>query len=101
MDAATGFHMDGQFGHDYSNGPVYGSRFAGHVTITAVSGSVRGTTTATITPFLNLQDASLATLVSTLFAQDGEINRDDMIQILEYVATENGGVLDAMDFSDL
>ena len=43
----------------------------------------------------------MATLTDTLFARDGEINRDDMIQILEYVATENGGVLDAMDFSDL
>jgi hypothetical protein len=75
----------------------------GPVTITAASGSVQGTAQVTVAnmPNLNLQDAGLETLTDNLFAQDGQINRDDMIQILKYVATENGGVLSSADFSDL
>jgi hypothetical protein len=72
----------------------------GTVIISAESGYVQGTAQATVTPFLNLQDPSLRTLTSSLFARDGQINRADMIQILESVVAE-GSVVSTADFSDL
>jgi hypothetical protein len=73
----------------------------GAVTITATSGSVQGKAQATVTPLpnLGLQDPGLRALTSSLFARDGQINRADMIQILESVGTEDG-VVDATELSD-
>ena len=51
--------------------------------------------------FLGLGDTSLANLTQNLFVRDNAITRQDMMQILTSVGTENGGVLDATDLSDL
>jgi hypothetical protein len=51
--------------------------------------------------FLGLGDPALANLTQSLFVRDGGINRDDMLQILLSVGTENGGILDATDLGDL
>ncbi len=72
----------------------------GTVAVTAENGPLQGTAQATVTPNLGLQDPSLATLTSTLFARDGQINREDMIQILDSVVAE-GSTVSATDFSDL
>jgi hypothetical protein len=73
---------------------------SGTVIVTAASGFVHGTAQATVTPFLNLQDPSLLALTSNLFARDGQINRADMIEILQSVVAE-GSVVSATDVSDL
>ncbi len=73
----------------------------GPVTVTAASGSVSGTAQATVTPLpdLGLQDPGLKDLTGSLFARDGQINRADMIQILESVGQEDG-LVDAAELSD-
>jgi hypothetical protein len=50
---------------------------------------------------LTLGDSALENLTQSLFVRDGEINRQDMIQILQSVGTGNGGILDATDLGDL
>jgi hypothetical protein len=70
-------------------------------TVTAASGSIKGTASATVaTPgFPGLKDATLAALVQSLDA-DGSISRNDMIQILDTVSGE-GSIVSSTDFSDL
>jgi hypothetical protein len=70
-------------------------------TVTAASGSVKGTATVTVSTsdFLGLKDITLAALVESLDA-DGSISRNDMIEILDKVVGE-GSTVSSADFSDL
>ncbi len=71
----------------------------GVCTVTAKSGSLKGTATVIIQANSgNLQNAALAKLVTSLDA-DGSINRQDMIQILRSVGGD--GVVDTTEFGDL
>ena len=73
---------------------------AGSATITAVSGSIQGTTTVTVgSSLLGLKDAALESLAEKLFG-DGSINRLDMIQILRSVGSDDNKV-DATEIGDL
>jgi len=72
----------------------------GSVTVTATSGSFKGSAGVNVTNLvLNLQDQALANLVQSLDA-DGSISRLDMIQILDSIGSEDG-VVDAAEFGDL
>ena len=70
-------------------------------TVTATSGSIKGTAVATVaaSDFLGLKDPRLAALVESLDA-DGSISRNDMVQILDTVSGE-GSLVSSADFSDL
>ncbi len=70
-------------------------------TVTATSGSIKGTAVATVAAsgFLGLKDPRLAALVESLDA-DGSISRNDMVQILDTVSGE-GSLVSSADFSDL
>ncbi len=70
-------------------------------TVTAASGSTKGTASVTVAAsgFLGMKDATLAALVQSLDA-DGSISRNDMIQILDTVSGE-GSVVSSTDFTDL
>jgi hypothetical protein len=90
-----------------SSGTVSGSglftapKTSGSATVTAASGSIKGTAAVTVaTPnSLGLKDAALASLVGSLDA-DGSISRNDMIQIFNAVVGE-GSVVSSTDFTDL
>jgi hypothetical protein len=82
-----------------SSGLYTASGSLGKITITAKSGSVSGTATATVVAGSGgLQTAALAQLVQSLDA-DGAIGRQDMIQILRSVGGD--GVVNAAELSDL
>jgi hypothetical protein len=74
---------------------------AASATVTAASGSIKGSAVATVatSDFLGLKDPTLAALVQKLDA-DGSISRNDMIQILDAVGGE-GTLVSSTDFSDL
>ena len=72
----------------------------GPTTVTAASGAASASAALFIGVFPALNDAALAAYIESLDA-DGSISRNDMIQILKFVAAENGGVLSSADFSDL
>lgn len=71
---------------------------AGPVNITAKLGSVTGTATVSVTTGSGLQNASLTSLVSTLYA-DGSLDRSDVIKILRSAGTD--GLVDGTELSDL
>jgi hypothetical protein len=50
---------------------------------------------------MGIEDPGLITLVKQLFARDGMINREDMMQILNYTVTNSFDTLSTMDFNDL
>jgi D-serine deaminase-like pyridoxal phosphate-dependent protein len=80
------------------------SKTAGGDTVTVTNGNYRASTSVTVvapSP-LGLKDPLLAAEVQTeLSGSGGQLTRSDMIAILEYVATENGGVLSSTDMADL
>ncbi len=77
---------------------------AGSDKVTVTHGTYSASTGVTIaapSP-LGLKDPLLATEVQTeLSGSGGQLTRIDMIAILQYVATENGGVLSSTDLTDL
>ena len=89
--------MERQRRDGHAGGVVHRPAAPGNYTVTAKAGSLAGTATVQVTSG-NLQDAAVASLVSTLDA-DGSISRADMIQILRTVDAK--GAINAADFSDL
>jgi hypothetical protein len=86
-----------------SNGLFYAFAPPGTVTITATSGSIQSSTTVNIissTNFMGMNDAALATLTQSLFA-DGSIDRQDMISILQSVCPTGSNTLGLADYNDL
>jgi hypothetical protein len=51
--------------------------------------------------WMGIEDPGLIMLVKQLFARDGMINREDMMQILNYTVSNSFDTLSAMDFNDL
>ncbi len=71
-------------------------------TITATCGAFSATAVVSVVKsnFLELLDATLASLTQNLYA-DGSISRADMIAIFTTVAQESDGTVDSTDLSDL
>jgi hypothetical protein len=85
-----------------SDGLFTAPQTTGAATVTAASGTLAPSAAVFVLSgnFPVLKDVALAEYVQSLDAA-GSISRIDMIDILEYVAKENGGVLSSNDFSDL
>ena len=72
-----------------------------NVSVTATDGSVQATATVAVgSNFLGISDPSLGYVTANLFARDGSINREDMIQILQSIGAE-GSVVTAAELSGL
>jgi hypothetical protein len=85
-----------------SGGLFTAPQTTGAATVTATSGTFAPAAAVFVSSgnFPVLKDVALAEYVQSLDAA-GSISRNDMIDILQYVAKENGGVLSSNDFSDL
>jgi len=84
-----------------SSGAFKAPNTNGSYTITATSGTLRAQATVSVaapTPANGLQNAALANLVQSYFA-DGSITRPEMIQLLR--AAGNNGTVDANELADL
>ena len=84
-----------------TSGRLIAPDLAANVTVTATDGSVQATATVTVgSTFLGISDPSLAYVTANLFARDGSIDREDMIQILQSIGGE-GSVVTAAELSGL